>query len=290
MVNIIQSLAIRGAPLIGIGAALCLAKYIHDGACDKEIAYASKQLSTARPTAINLNFAVSKVYSNYLKYGAQKAIKTAYELFDNDANSCEKIASHGSQLIKANSRVLTYCNTGSLATAGIGTALGIITTAHQQENIKHVYACETRPLLQGGRLTAWELKRQKISFSLLCDNAAGQLMQDGKVDAVITGADRVVANGDTANKVGTSVIAVLCQYFNIPFYVALPSSTFDFSLTHGKDIQIEQRNPEEVLKINSQNNLEAFNPAFDITPSALITSFVTEQGIFSPSELTKLQN
>jgi methylthioribose-1-phosphate isomerase len=196
------------------------------------------------------------------------------------------MAEYGAALLPPNARVLTICNTGALATGGIGTALGIIRIAHQQGKLAHVYACETRPRLQGLKLTAWELQQEGIPFEVIADSAAGTLMAQGKVDAVIAGADRIAANGDTANKIGTYTLAVLAHYHGVPFYIAAPVSTIDPRTPDGASIPIEYRDPAEITHIDglqiAPTGAPALNPAFDVTPAALIHAIITEHGVFRP--------
>jgi methylthioribose-1-phosphate isomerase len=196
------------------------------------------------------------------------------------------MAEYGAALLPPNARVLTICNTGALATGGIGTALGIIRIAHQQGKLAHVYACETRPRLQGLKLTAWELQQEGIPFEVIADSAAGTLMAQGKVDAVIAGADRIAANGDTANKIGTYTLAVLAHYHGVPFYIAAPVSTIDPRTPDGASIPIEYRDPAEITHIDglqiAPTGAPALNPAFDVTPAALIHAIITERGVFRP--------
>jgi methylthioribose-1-phosphate isomerase len=217
----------------------------------------------------------------------------AVAIFHEDVNLCKAMSAHGAGLVKPEARILTHCNTGSLATAGVGTALGVITTAHQQgKNIK-VWVDETRPLLQGGRLTSWELEKAGVPYQLICDNMAGSLMAAGQVDMIFVGADRIVANGDFANKVGTYALAVLAKYHAIPFYVVAPVTTIDTHCSKGDDIPIEQRNAQEVCGVSGSfgecrwapENAPVYNPAFDVTPASLITGWVLDTGVLSQDDV-----
>jgi methylthioribose-1-phosphate isomerase len=205
---------------------------------------------------------------------------------------CEAIGRFGAELLPDVGGVLTHCNAGSLATAGDGTALSVLYAAVSGGKRLHVYADETRPLLQGARLTAWELTRRQIPITLICDSVAGQVMKEGRIDAVVVGADRIAANGDAANKIGTCAVAVLARYYEIPFYVAAPSSTFDLSLADGKAIPIELRPAEEVIdgfgRQTAPPGIDVYNPAFDVTPAGLITAIVTERGIVRPVDAAEI--
>jgi len=249
-----------------------------------------REIKNARPTAVNLSWAVDRVLEAAEKYNGNSIDEyrqilrdEAITIHEEDRRMCDAIGRHGAELLKDNSTVLTHCNAGALATGGIGTALAVIYKAVEAgKNIK-VYADETRPLLQGARLTCWELMQCGVDVTLLTDNMAGYLMSLGKVDAVITGADRITKNGDVANKIGTYTLAVLAREHKIPFYVAAPESTFDKNLESGKDIIVEQRSPEEVTdgfgKRISPEGVKVINPAFDITPHKLVTAYITDTGI-----------
>jgi len=288
----ISDLAVRGAPLVGIVAAygLCLVEDPHD---DKEFATASQALAATRPTAVNLSWAIrrmNRIRSENLssKNLGDILIAEACKIHDEDAQMCAEIGEHGNKLISDGANILTHCNTGALATGGIGTALGVIYTAHFSGKRIHVWVDETRPVLQGARLTAWELSKVSVPYTLIADNAAARLMADSKVDLVIVGADRVAANYDFANKVGTYGLAVLARYHGIPFYVAAPSSTFDPACPDGKSIAIEYRNPEEIRAIGSQHiapeNAATYNPAFDVTPHELVTGAIFESRIIRQNQ------
>jgi len=292
----IRSLSVRGAPALGVAAVfgvLLGIKNFKGGDRKRFIEHLNRvcsYLGTARPTAVNLFNSLSQMQQVPIGHpkhsvGALKKLlkKKALEIFHRDRTVCRTMAAVGSRLIKNGSRVLTVCNAGALATADYGTALGVLYTAkHDGKKIK-VYSCETRPLLQGSRLTAWELLREKIDTTVICDNMAATLMKQGKIDMILAGADRIASNGDTANKIGTYNLAVLACYHRIPFYVAAPLSTFDLKIHSGQEIPIEQRPAKEVVEINrsriAPRNVKVYNPAFDVTDHHLITAIVTEKGI-----------
>jgi methylthioribose-1-phosphate isomerase len=257
----IRSLRVRGAPMIGIAAAYGIAAVAHNRG---DIAWAASLILSARPTAVNLAHAVERVLA---APGEEERI--ANEIYQFEIDACEAMGKHGATLLPDDARVMTYCNTGHLATGGIGTALGVIRKARP----RHVWVPETRPLLQGARLTAWELAKLGLPFSVIADAATGSVFARGDVDAVVVGADRIAANGDTANKVGTYVLAVLAARHDVPFYVVAPSSTIDPLTPSGHGIPIEERAPSEVSAFPSHN------PAFDVTPAGLITAIVTETGV-----------
>ena len=263
----IRTLAIRGAPAIGIAAAYGLALAAAKG---EDLDAAFDVLADARPTAVNLRWALEELRDD-------PSPARARALHEAEVDRCRRMAAHAAGLLAPGSRVLTHCNTGALATGGVGTALGAIRVAWERGLVEHVWVGETRPLLQGARLTAWELERAGVPFSVLADGAAASLMAAGEVDAVLTGADRIAANGDTANKVGTYGIAVAAAYHDVPFVVVAPTSTLDSSIATGAEIPIEERDPSEV-----STRFPARNPAFDVTPAALIAAIVTEEGAHEP--------
>ncbi|MEX2225138.1 MAG: S-methyl-5-thioribose-1-phosphate isomerase [Dehalococcoidia bacterium] len=283
----IRRLAVRGAPLIGIAAAYGMAM----AAREHEVDLAAQVLAGTRPTAVNLSWAIRKVAvatKNATKSGGDAvaaAESEARRLHEKQIAADERMGALGAELLPAGATVLTHCNTGTLATGGIGTALGVIKTAHRQGKIRGVLVDETRPLLQGARLTAWELSREGIDYDIIVDGAAAGIMASGIVDAVLVGADRIAANGDTANKVGTYGLALAAQAHDVPFYVVAPMSTVDRSIESGAEIVIEQRQPAEVLEIGLEGEAivpagaTALNPAFDVTPHALISAIVTERGV-----------
>lgn len=332
LVSAIKKLQVRGAPVIGIvGAAavalvaaelslLCLPesrltssqRFWREEAIDKHghgvcsslsqfwnrLNEASRDIASARPTAVNLTWAVKRAIDAAWNGRDPKnsdvataSASVADALFDfvqelmREDEACNRaIGKAGARLLRPHSRILTHCNAGSLATSFYGTALGVVYSAAQQGKIERVYADETRPVGQGARLTTWELAQVGIPVTLICDNMAASLMASGKVDAVIVGADRITANGDVANKIGTYGVAVLARFHKIPFYVAAPSSTIDLSLPVGAHIPIEQRSRSEVLPKRIEG-VDVWNPAFDVTPASLVTGIITEGGVFDPGDL-----
>jgi methylthioribose-1-phosphate isomerase len=295
----IKKLRIRGAPAIGIAAAYGLYMGIKDlpeNAFESfwvEVERVAEYLESARPTAVNLHWALERIKTTIQAHKEKDiaeikdiVLQTAQTIHDEDKRICKRIGEHGVELVETDARILTHCNTGSLATGQYGTALSVIFHAHEQGNDIHVWVDETRPLLQGARLTAWELMNADIPMKLITDSTAGSLMRQGKVDMVIVGADRVAANGDTANKIGTYPLAVLAKENDIPFHVAVPLSTIDMELDNGDEIPIEERDGEEITHFNDSQvapkKAETYNPAFDITPHHYITSFITEEGIIKP--------
>lgn len=289
MCHMIKTLKVRGAPLIGIAAVLSLMQYVEQGASIEAVRKAANILEATRPTAVNLRNYMQTILKN-LASDPRIVLEVGRELFHEDVSLCENMANHGVDLIPNNARLMTYCNTGGLATAGLGTALGVIKRAHQVGRVQHVFPCETRPLLQGGRLTAWELENANIPYTLICDNMAAMVMAQGKVDAILVGADRIAKNGDVANKIGTFSLAVLAKHHNIPFYVVAPYTTLDPLCETGNDIVIELRDSAEVKgalgKIAwAPKNAEVYNPSFDVTPANLITHYILDEGIFTQANL-----
>ncbi|GAB4336073.1 MAG: S-methyl-5-thioribose-1-phosphate isomerase [Calditrichia bacterium] len=296
----IQKLRVRGAPAIGVAAGFGLyigISQLEPTIPDEEFLKKSRELAdyliSSRPTAVNLQWAVDYIFEqisdNNLNNREKitRCLKLAQELLADDRQRCNRIGEYGSELIPDNARILTHCNTGALATAGIGTAFGVLLKAHQKGKKLEVFVDETRPLLQGARLTMWELQQAGIPATLISDNMAAFAMKKKHIDGVIVGADRIAANGDTANKIGTYNLAVLCQYHQIPFYVAAPLSTFDISLDNGEQIPIEERDGEEISNIWGKllittPNAQTWNPAFDVTPAELISAIITEKGILKP--------
>ena len=277
----IRRLSVRGAPAIGIAAAYgCVI-----GARRGDFVEAADYLATARPTAVNLSWAVQRV-KGLGTDDPQRLLAEARIIHEEDARMCEAIGRHGMELIERDTGVLTHCNAGALATGGIGTATAPMYLAHAAGVPFRVYTDETRPLLQGARLTAWELGAAGIDVTLICDDMAAQVMREGRVALIITGADRVAGNGDAANKIGTYNVAVLAHHHGIPFYVAAPSSTFDLSLASGDQIPIEQRDPAEIIcgfgVATAPESVKTYNPAFDVTPHDLIAGIITERGIIRP--------
>ena len=292
----IRNLSIRGAPAIGCVAAYGIAlsalktRTKMKDEFVKVIKGDIEYLKTARPTAYNLFFALSRMESILKEMGCRtvkelkdRLLEEAERIYREDLECCYKIGVNGSQLIKDGMNILTHCNAGGLATSGYGTALSVFFVAKKRKKKFHIFVDETRPILQGARLTAWELKKAGIPYTLICDNMAGYLMSQGRIDMVITGADRIAKNGDTANKIGTYSLAVLARYHKIDFYIAAPFSTFDFSIKNGRSIPVEQRDGDEVRKIKGMliapSDSPIYNPAFDITPAHLIKGFITENGI-----------
>ncbi|MEC5344709.1 S-methyl-5-thioribose-1-phosphate isomerase [Brenneria populi] len=291
LVEHIQTLRVRGAPLIGLSASLLLALLAGEGLARARLTQALETLRAARPTAVNLmnnldRMRLALAQPRYVQAMEQEALR----LVEEDRRLCENIADYGAALVKPGSRLLTHCNTGGLATAGIGTAIGVLLRAHRQEKITRVWVDETRPLLQGGRLTAWELGELGIPYRLICDSMAASLMAQGEVDAVWVGADRIAANGDVANKIGTYSLAVLARYHRIPFYVAAPHTTHDPACPNGGAIPIEQRAAAEVVGVSGRfgrcqwapQDAPVYNPAFDVTPADLISAWVLDTGIVTP--------
>jgi methylthioribose-1-phosphate isomerase len=289
-------MAIRGAPAIGVAAAMGIAlaakkvRFINPTAFTKAVERVCQQMRKTRPTAVNLFWAVDrmeKILDQEPAHGVEETrerlVKEALEIFREDIEINRKIGTHGKRLIKNGNGVLTHCNAGALATGGYGTALGVIYGAWEQGKRFYVFVGETRPMLQGCRLTAWELVQQKIPATVITDNMAGALMREGKINLVLVGADRIASNGDTANKIGTYSLAVLSKWHGIPFYVAAPTSTLDLNLASGHDIPIEQRDMKEVTHFRGSRitprGVKAFNPAFDITPHSLIHAIITEKGL-----------
>jgi len=296
----IKQLSVRGAPLIGVAAAMSLAQYASkDGVSEADVEKAAKLLRDARPTAVNLMFAMDWMLQLHLNgaserdLSAAKLCTIAHEIMKQEVTMCDKVSSYGASLIKDGENILTHCNTGALATPGKGTALGIIREAHAQGKKIHVYVDETRPLLQGGRLTAYELQREGIPYTLICDNMAAVLMREGKIDRVFVGADRIATNGDFANKIGTYNVAVIAKYHNIPFHPTAPLSTVDFLCKTGADIPIEQRASHEVHGASgafgtvrwAPEKANTFNPAFDVTPVDLVESLILDTGIYTRDQI-----
>ncbi|MBN2367054.1 MAG: S-methyl-5-thioribose-1-phosphate isomerase [Calditrichaeota bacterium] len=295
----IRKLEVRGAPAIGVAAAfgLYLGLKSETFTTSQDVISRAGQLaeylSEARPTAVNLRWAISSVMDRIShlveepEVMVHKFLEAAIEIQEDDKERCRRIGESGAGLIESGMTVLTHCNTGALATAGIGTAFGVLYTAHLQGKKFEVMVDETRPLLQGARLTMWELKQAEIPATLITDSMAAYAMQQRKIDLVMVGADRIAGNGDVANKVGTYNLAVAADFHRIPFYVAAPLSTFDFSLTSGENIPIEERDPSEVTHIGDEllitiPDANSWNPAFDVTPFRLISGIITENGIITP--------
>jgi methylthioribose-1-phosphate isomerase len=292
----IRTMVIRGAPAIGVAAAMGVALGVlkaPDKSFDREFDRVVLTLGKTRPTAVNLFWALRRmrdVYAAQRSRGVatvQRALKDeAQKIYQEDIAANRQIGKFGAALLRNAKRIMTHCNAGALATAGYGTALGVLRALKESGCKFEVIVNETRPFLQGARLTAWELKKEKIPATLITDNMAGYMMLKGKVDAVVVGCDRVAANGDVANKIGTYMIAVLAQRHNIPFYVAGPTSSIDINCPSGNDIPIEQRDPMEVSHIFGKplapKGINIFNPAFDVTAHELISAIITEKGVINP--------
>lgn len=310
----ISRLVVRGAPAIGIAAAygVCLAAAdaLRQNASSQQaashqqaasmrsaVARAADYLATSRPTAVNLFWALDRMRAVLDRADdddlPETLLREARQIHDEDRRMCAAMGLYGAPLLDGCRNVLTHCNAGGLAASERGTALAVIYAAHASGNPVHVYADETRPLLQGARLTAWELAKAGVDVTVLCDSMAAGLMQRGQVDAVIVGADRIAANGDAANKIGTYPLAIVARHHGVPFYVAAPSSTFDLSLPNGTQIPIEQRRREEVSRWGDVQSVpdeaQVYNPAFDVTPAELITAIITERGVIRPVDTANIR-
>ena len=289
MFEAIHSLRVRGAPLIGVSAAVFLARYFEQGASVEALKSAAERLRSARPTAVNLMYCIDHLMAVLEKdTSAESFVAAAERLLDEDIQLCDNIGRVGAEQIEDGDGILHHCNTGGLATAGRGTALGVIQTAHEQGKNIHVYVDETRPLLQGGRLTAWELKKQGIPYTLICDNMAARLMKEGRIQKAVVGADRIAMNGDFANKTGTYSVAVACKHHGIPFFTAAPVTTLDFECADGSGIPIEERVADEVRGVSgsfgeviwSPEDAPVYNPAFDVTPADLVSGWILDTGFY----------
>ena len=295
----IKMLRVRGAPAIGIAAAygVCLGiQNVAGSSTDvffQRLNEAADYLATSRPTAVNLFWALDRMKKAAEQLRdrptaeiAAALLAEAKNIHEEDRQMCRAIGRHGAELLTDGQGVLTHCNAGGLATSDYGTALALFFSAAESGKTLHIYADETRPLLQGARLTAWELQQRGIDVTLICDNMAAQVMREGRVQAVVTGADRIAANGDTANKIGTYGVALLAAAHKIPFYIAAPSSTFDLSIQSGAEIPIEQRDPREVThgfgRQTAPDGVKVYNPAFDVTPADLIAAIICERGVICP--------
>jgi len=302
----IKKLRVRGAPAIGIAAAYGFYLGIRDlqeesyAGFKIEVDRIADYLASSRPTAINLNWALERLKTTIHAHRDKPVyeikgiiLKTAITIHEEDKRICERIGKNGQELIPQNAEILTHCNTGSLATGMYGTALSMIYHAHLAGKKVHVWVDETRPLLQGARLTAWELMKAEIPMTLICDSAAGHVLKSKKVDLIVVGTDRVAANGDIANKIGTYSLSVLAKEHGIPFYVAAPLSSIDMNVKTGDDIPIEERDAKEITDFGSStvapNKVNVFNPAFDVTPAKNITAFITEKGIVKPDYQKNLE-
>jgi methylthioribose-1-phosphate isomerase len=301
----VKTLQVRGAPAIGIAAAYGVCVGLQSVAGGNETAFFNRlnevadYLATSRPTAVNLFWALKRMREKAESLRARPTAEIAAALLDEaraiheeDRRMCRAIGRHGEKLLQDGQGVLTHCNAGGLATSDYGTALAVFYSAAEAGKTLHVYVDETRPLLQGARLTAWELHHRGIDATLICDSMAAQVMREGRVQAVITGADRIAANGDSANKIGTYGLAVLARAHNIPFYIAAPTSTFDLSISSGAEIPIEQRDPKEIThafgRQTAPEGIAVYNPAFDVTPANLITAIISDRGLIQPVTREKI--
>jgi methylthioribose-1-phosphate isomerase len=296
--TVIRDMVVRGAPAIGVSAAMGMAIGIDRSAATSlpaltdEVAVIAKTLAETRPTAVNLFWGIDEIRSLYNSLAAKNTsipeikaavVAKARRMYDEDIAACKQMGAHGASLLPKEGTVLTHCNAGALATCGYGSALGVIRAAIERGHKIDVFADETRPFLQGARLTAWELMKDNIPTTVLCDNMAGALMRQGRIKAVIVGADRIAANGDVANKIGTYGVSILAKEHGIPFYVAAPWSTVDLATAHGDLIPIEQRAASEVTHANGKqmtpHGVAIENPAFDVTPAKYVTAIITERGV-----------
>ncbi|WP_353933217.1 S-methyl-5-thioribose-1-phosphate isomerase [Okeanomitos corallinicola TIOX110] len=309
MAEAIRTMIVRGAPAIGVAAAYGM--YL--GAREIEtsdrteflngLEKVAQLLRSTRPTAVNLFWAIGRMMQTaYETLGTiteiqQTLLETAQTINAEDIQTCQAIGDHGFRALPKTPEkliILTHCNAGALATAGYGTALGVVRSAWREGRLARVFADETRPRLQGAKLTAWECVQEGIPVTVITDNMAAHCMKQGLIDAVVVGADRIAANGDTANKIGTYSLAIVAKAHNVPFFVAAPVSTIDFTLAEGSQIPIEERHPSEIYQVGetiiTPSGVEYYNPAFDVTPANLITAIITENGAFSPGDLVKCQN
>ncbi|NYF89021.1 S-methyl-5-thioribose-1-phosphate isomerase [Tunturiibacter empetritectus] len=298
--TVIRDMIVRGAPAIGVSAAMGMAIGIDRStattlpALTEEVALIAKTLAETRPTAVNLFWGIDEIRNLYFALAAKDTpiseiksaiVAKARRMYDEDIAACKQMGAHGASLLPKEGTVLTHCNAGALATCGYGSALGVIRAAIERGHKIDVFADETRPFLQGARLTAWELMKDNIPTTVLCDNMAASLMRQGRIQAVIVGADRIAANGDVANKIGTYGVAILAKEHNIPFYVAAPWSTLDLQTATGDLIPIEQRDAREVTHSNGKqmtpHGVAIENPAFDVTPAKYVTAIITERGVLT---------
>ena len=292
VIDAIRTMVVRGAPAIGVAAAYAYCLAALEGADLKE---AKEALAASRPTAVNLFWALDRMEKKSEACGGdpETLIAEAIAIHQEDVAMCKAMGRYGAAVVPDHARILTHCNAGALATGGYGTALGVIRAAHEQGKVEMVYADETRPLLQGARLTAYELVTDHIPATLIADNMAASLMAKGKIDMVVVGCDRMAANGDFANKIGTYSVAVNAHHHGVPFYVALPCSTIDLSIPDGSGIPIEEREKDEVRTLygvqTAPKTVEVYNPAFDVTPHSLVTGIITEKGVLYPPFRENLQ-
>jgi methylthioribose-1-phosphate isomerase len=305
--DVIRTMVVRGAPAIGVAAAMGIALGMKNskaesvGELKQELDQICDVIGKTRPTAVNLFWAIQRMREKFERARVRPLAQIKHELIEEskrmhaeDIAANQAMGRHGATLMPSEGGVLTHCNAGALATAGYGTALGVIRAAVEQGKKIHVYADETRPFLQGSRLTAWELMKDNIPTTVISDNMAGAMMRQGKIGAIVVGADRIAANGDVANKIGTYTVAVLAKEHGIPFYVAAPISTVDLACPDGSEIPIEQRNAREVTHIAGKqmvpDGVQIENPAFDVTPAKYVTAIITERGIAREPYQNSLQN
>lgn len=303
MYNAIKTMIVRGAPAIGIsgahGAALCAIELLEKNEKNftEELKKGIEYINSSRPTAVNLSWALNEQLKIIDKGGTKEditraLIENAIKLENEDIEINKKIGDFGAQIVPKGATILTHCNAGALATVGYGTALGVVRSAYANDNTIQVFADETRPRQQGARITTFELVEDGIPVTLITDGMCSYFMKKGMIDVVVTGADRIASNGDTANKIGTYTVAIAAKYHNVPFYIAAPKSTIDMSIKNGSEIPIELRDEEEVTVINGKRicaqGVKVINPSFDVTPNELIAGIITEEGIFKPDELHKL--
>src|SRR6201746_489012 len=307
--TVIRDMIVRGAPAIGVSAAMGMAIGIERSpattlpALTEEVAVICKTLAETRPTAVNLFWGIDEIRSLYNELASRNTpipeikaavVAKAQRMYDEDIAACKQMGAHGAALLPQQGTVLTHCNAGALATCGYGSALGVIRAAIERAHKIDVFADETRPFLQGARLTAWELMKDNIPTTVLCDNMAAHLMSKGRIQAVIVGADRIAANGDTANKIGTYGLSILAREHGIPFYVAAPWATLDLATPNGDAIPIEQRDPRELTHINGKqmtpHGVAIENPAFDVTPAKYVTAIITERGVLRSPYEQSIQN
>ena len=295
----IKDMIVRGAPAIGAtacyGVVIAAGEFINEShdVFLRKLYDACDEINASRPTAVNLMWGIKKMRAVIEKFKKEsqdkiyeELLKEAENIAKEDVKTNMAIGSFGNELINKNATILTHCNAGALATVGYGTALGVIRAAHYSGKNIFVYADETRPRLQGARLTSWELVKENIPCRLIADNAAATLIRDGKIDMIVVGADRIASNGDTANKIGTFMLSTVAKVYNVPFYIAAPTTTIDFDIESGKEIVIEERDKEEVTMVNgtmvAPKEVDVYNPAFDVTPSENITGIITEKGVLKP--------
>ena len=303
MYDAIKTMIVRGAPAIGIsgahGAALCAIELLEKGEQNfvEELKKGIEYINSSRPTAVNLSWALNEQLKIIEKGGTKEQItkaliENAIKLENEDIEINKRIGDFGAQIVPKGATILTHCNAGALATVGYGTALGVVRSAYAKDNTVQVFADETRPRQQGARITTFELVEDNIPVTLITDGMCSYFMKKGMIDLVVVGADRIAANGDTANKIGTCTVAIAAKYYNVPFYIAAPKSTIDMSIKNGDEIPIELRSEEEVTVINGKRicaeGVKVINPSFDVTPNELIKGIITEEGIFKPNELHKL--